>query len=80
VRFLVDNQLPPAFAIEYTGDMANVVDPRNLAAPSSSIPGLKPPVWDFSPTDDGDPGEVDRFNAMLRDLREQELAVHPDAE
>jgi hypothetical protein len=60
--------------------MANVVDPQNLAAPSRAIPGLKPPVWDFSPTDDGDPSEVDAFNAMIRRLREQELAAHSDAE
>jgi hypothetical protein len=60
--------------------MANVVDPRNSVAPSRPIPGLKPPVWDFSPADDGDPSEVDAFNAMIRDLRDQELAVHPDAE
>jgi hypothetical protein len=55
--------------------MANVVDPQNLVAPSISIPGLKPPVRDFSPTDGGDPCEVDAFNAMIRELRDQELAV-----
>ncbi len=60
--------------------MANVVDPRNFVAPSISIPGLKPPVWDFSPADDGDPREVDTFNAMIRELRDQDLAVRPDAE
>lgn len=49
-------------------------------APSIPIPGLKPPVWDFSPTDDGDPREVDAFNAMIRDLRAQDLAVRLDAE
>jgi hypothetical protein len=58
--------------------MAKVVDPQNLAAPGMSIPGLKPPVWDFSPTDDIDPSEVDAFIAMIRDLRGQELAVRPD--
>ena len=60
--------------------MAKVVDPQNFVAPSISIPGLKPPVRDFFPTDDGDPSEVDAFNAMIRDLRDQELAVRPDAE
>jgi hypothetical protein len=59
--------------------MAKVVDPQNLAAPGMSIPGLKPPVWDFSPTDDGDPSEVDAFIAMIRDFRDQESAVRPDA-
>ena len=58
--------------------MANVVDPQNSVAPSRSIPGLKPPVWDFSPADDGDPSEVDAFIAMIRNLRDQELAVRPD--
>jgi hypothetical protein len=42
------------------------------------IPGLKPPVWDFNPVDDGDPSEVDAFNQMIRDLRNQSLAVPPD--
>jgi len=60
--------------------MANVVDPRNFVAPSLRIPGLKLPVWDFSPTDDGDPSEVDAFNAMIRGLRDQDLAIHDDAE
>jgi hypothetical protein len=60
--------------------MANVVDPRNFVPPRISIPGLKPPVWDFSPSDDGDPIEVDAFNAMIRELRDQELPVRPDAE
>jgi len=59
--------------------MANVVDPRNFAAPDISIPGLKAPVWDFSPTDDGDPSEVDAFNAMIRELRDQDPSVRPDA-
>jgi hypothetical protein len=60
--------------------MANVVDPQNLAAPGISIPGLKPAVREFSPTDDGDPCEVDAFNAMIRKLRDQELALRPDSE
>lgn len=55
--------------------MANVVDPQKLVAPSISIPGLKPPVREFSPTDDGDPSEVDAFNAMIRELRDQDRSV-----
>jgi len=58
--------------------MANVVNPQNVAAPSISIPGLKPPVWDFSPADDGDPREVEAFNSMIRELRDQDLGVRPD--
>jgi hypothetical protein len=49
--------------------MAKVVDPRNLPYQKASIPGLKPPVEDFTPTDYGDPSEVDSFNAMIRALR-----------
>ena len=64
----------------YTEDMANVVDPRTFGAPSVSIPGLKPPVWEFSPSDDGDPCEVDAFNAMIRELRDQDVAVRRDVE
>ena len=60
--------------------MANVVDPRNFAAPGISIPGLKQPVWDFSTADDGDPREVDTFNAMIRELRDRDSAVRSDAE
>jgi hypothetical protein len=55
--------------------MANVVDPQNLMSSSVSIPGLKPPVRDFSAADDGDPCEVDAFNALIRELRDQELPV-----
>ena len=58
--------------------MAKVVDTLNFAAPSVPIPGLKDPVWDFSPTDDGDPSEVDAFNEMVRELRDQARAVRPD--
>ena len=59
--------------------MAKVADTRNFAAPDISIPGLESPVWDFSPTDDGDPSEVDTFNAMIRELRDQDPSVRPDA-
>ncbi|MGA2130797.1 MAG: hypothetical protein ABSH50_00650 [Bryobacteraceae bacterium] len=52
--------------------MAKVVDPQNYTAPSMLIPGLKPPVWDFSLTDDGDPAEVEAFHAMTRELRDQD--------
>jgi hypothetical protein len=46
----------------------------------SEFLGPKAPVWDFSPADDGDPREVDAFNAMIRELRDQDPGVHPDAE
>jgi hypothetical protein len=60
--------------------MAKVVDPRNLAAPSISIPGLKGPVWEFDPSDDGDPSDVDAFIEMIRGLRNQDRVVRPDGE
>ena len=56
-----------------------MVDLQNFVPPSISIPGLKPPVREFSPSDDGDPSEVDAFNAMIRELRDQERSVRPDA-
>jgi hypothetical protein len=49
--------------------VAKVVDPRNLPETRALIPGLKPPVRDFSPSDDADPSEVDAFNRMIRELR-----------
>jgi hypothetical protein len=51
--------------------MAKVVNPRSLRASKMSIPGLKPPVRSFAPTDDGDPCEVDAFIKMIRELRNQ---------
>jgi len=51
--------------------MAKVVDPRNLPDRKVSIPGLKPPVRDFAPCDDGDPSDVDAFKDMIRKLRNQ---------
>ena len=57
--------------VRYTGSMAKVVDPRGLPEPTVSIPGLKPPVREFAPLDDSDPSEVDAFNQMIRDLRNQ---------
>jgi len=59
--------------------MAKAVDPRNLPQREVAIPGLKPPVQDFAPTDSGDPSEVDRFNAMIRQLRNQSFAAQPDS-
>jgi hypothetical protein len=58
--------------------MARVVDPRNLPDRDVRIPGLKPPVWDFVPVDDGDPSEVDAFNRMIRELRDQSPVPHPE--
>ena len=49
--------------------MAKVLDPRNLPDQNVFIPGLKPPVLDFAPSDDGDPSEVDAFIDMIRKLR-----------
>ena len=40
---------------------------------SPALPPLRPPVYDFAPPDDGDPAEVDAFNAMIRELRNQSL-------
>ena len=58
--------------------MAKVVDPRNLPDKPNAIPGIKPPVRDFAPVDDGDPAEVDAFNRMIRDLRNQNPAIRSD--
>ena len=49
--------------------MAKVVNPSSLPDPKLVIPGLKPPVRDFDPSDDGDPSEVDAFIKMIRQLR-----------
>jgi hypothetical protein len=55
--------------------MARLVDPEKIATPTVAIPGLKDPVWDFSPTDSGDPSEVDAFNEMIRELRDRDKVV-----
>jgi hypothetical protein len=62
----------------YSEVMANVVNPRSLPGPKVFIPGLKPPVRDFAPSDDGDPSEVDAFNKMIRELRHQSPAAPTD--
>ena len=59
------------------GVMAKVVDPRSLPDSRINIPGLKPPVREFDPSDDGDPSEVDAFNQMIREVRNLSLAFHP---
>ena len=51
--------------------MAKVVDPRKLPDQKVSIPGLKPAVREFTPSDDSDPSEADAFNRMIRELRNQ---------
>jgi hypothetical protein len=43
-----------------------------------SIPGMKPAVIEFAPCDDADPAEVDEFNEMIRNLRDQGAAVYPE--
>jgi hypothetical protein len=62
----------------YTGSMAKVVDPRNLPDQNVFIPGLKPPVRDFVPSDDSDPSEVDAFNHLIRQLRNQPPEAQTD--
>ena len=54
--------------------MAKVVNPRDLPATTVFIPGLKPPVRNFAPSDDGDPSEVDSFIKMIRELRHESPA------
>jgi hypothetical protein len=63
----------------YTEDMANLVDPHSLPDQVILIPGLKPPVREFAPSDDNDPSEVDAFNQMIRELRNQSPATRPAA-
>jgi hypothetical protein len=58
--------------------MAKVVNPRTLPEPRVFIPGLKPPVRDFAPSDDGDPSEVDAFIKMIRELRHHSPAAQSD--
>jgi len=58
--------------------MAKVVDPRNLPEACVSIAGLKPPVREFVPVDDGDPSEIDAFIQLVRELRDQNPAVSPN--
>jgi hypothetical protein len=53
--------------------MARIVDPRQLPDPKIRIPGLKPPVREFTPSDDSDPSEADAFNRMIRELRNLDL-------
>jgi len=51
--------------------MAKDINPAPVPARNLLIPGLKPPVWEFAPTDNGDPAEVDAFISMIRELRSQ---------
>jgi hypothetical protein len=59
--------------------MAKVVNPRIPPDPKVFIPGLKPPVRDFVPSDDGDPSEVDAFIKMIREFRRQGPPTHAGA-
>jgi hypothetical protein len=54
--------------------MAKVVNPRELPDSKVCIPGLKPPVREFAPSDDSDPAEADAVNRMIRELRNQNPA------
>ena len=56
-----------------------MVDPRHLPEAQILLPGLKAPVRKFLPADDGDPSEVDAFNRMIRELRDQVSADRPPA-
>jgi hypothetical protein len=62
--------------IWYADSMAKVIDPQDLPTRTVRLPGMKPPVREFAPADDGDPAEVDAFQAMIRQLRAQSPAVH----
>ena len=55
--------------------MAKVVNPESLPARKVLIPGLKPPVRQFTPSDDGDPSEVEAFIKMIGRLRNQSPAA-----
>ncbi|MGO9260070.1 MAG: hypothetical protein ACLQU1_27725 [Bryobacteraceae bacterium] len=58
--------------------MARFVNPKDLPDREVFIPGLKPPVVDFAPYDDGDPSEVDAFIKMIRELRQHSAAAPTD--
>jgi hypothetical protein len=51
-----------------------MIDPHAAGESKVAVPGIKPPVRDFAPSDDGDPREVDAFNRMIRSLRNQNPA------
>jgi hypothetical protein len=51
--------------------VAKLVDPRKLPETHRPIPGLKSPVRNFPAADNSDPSEVDAFNRMIRELRNQ---------
>jgi hypothetical protein len=57
--------------------MAKVLPVRSLPDREVRIPGLKPAVRDFVPSDDADPAEVDAFNSMIRKLRDRNPAPLP---
>ncbi len=54
--------------------MARIVNPDNLPDPKVPIPGLRPPVIEFTPCDNSGPAEADTFNRMIRELRNQNPA------
>ena len=62
--------------------VAIIEDTRTLREGLSILiggtPGLKPPVRNFAPSDDGDPSEVDAFIKMIRELRHQSPAARTD--
>jgi hypothetical protein len=54
--------------------MARAIDPRKLKPQPRSIPGLKPPVFSFSPQDKDAPEEAQEFHAFIRKLRRESIA------
>jgi hypothetical protein len=58
--------------------MAKIVNPRSLPPTKVFIPGLKLPVRNFTPADDGGPSEVDAFIKLIRELRNQNPAARTD--
>ncbi len=61
--------------------MATFLDPHNLPERKrkTPIPGLKPPVTaaDFTRGEEFDPKEVDDFNRMIRELRNEGAPPKP---
>ena len=58
--------------------MAKLVDPRTMPDSATFIPGLKPAVREFAPTDDADPSEVDEFIQLVRRIRDESTAAQTD--
>jgi hypothetical protein len=57
--------------------MAKLLDPQKLPSQRQPPPGMKAPVRQFEPTDDSNPAEVDAFNRMIREIRNNNPAPDP---